>query len=96
MVCLFDKKTFQPSSHRHIKSYFHMISSEGYVAFFVTIMWFFLEALVHYNIGKNGSIWLSQFPDFHEFILIFTSIAICSFLSTVTTNFITGILKVLY
>ena len=73
-----------------------MISSEGFVAFFVTIVWFFLEALVHYNIGKTGSCWISAFPHGEEFVLILTSIAICSFLSTVTTNFITGILKVTY
>jgi hypothetical protein len=71
-----------------------MISTEGYISFFVTIVWFLLEALVHYNIGKTGSGWIRKFPDREEFVLIITSIAICSFLSTTTTNLISGVLNV--
>ena len=71
-----------------------MISSDNAVSFFVTIFWFFLEALMHYNIGRHGSIWITTFPELEEMILILISIAICSFLSTVTTNAITRILKV--
>ena len=91
-------KHFQNFQRGNPKIFSHriMISSEGFVAFFVTIVWFFLEALVHYNIGKTGSCWITSFPHGEELVLILTSIAICSFLSTVTTNFITGILKVIY
>ena len=54
----------------------------------VTCFFFFLEALLHYNIGKSGQVTLSEWPPPHDLMLLSVSIVICSLLSTFSSNVI--------
>jgi hypothetical protein len=51
------------------------------VRLLVTSFFFFLEALVHYNIGATGSAWVTRFPPFEELVTIVVSIGVCAGLS---------------
>jgi len=67
-------------------------SNNGVVAFLATGFWFFLEALIHYNIGKNGHFMPTSFPEGEELLLIVGSIIVCSALSTATASFVSSML----
>ena len=55
------------------------------VQFLVTCFFFFLEALLHYNIGKHGSFGFS-WPPAHELGLLTSSIVVCAYLSSVVAQ----------
>lgn len=57
---------------------------EGFVQFATTVMFFYIEALIHYNIGKHGSLKIT-FPKFKENLLIFLVIVIFSCLSSMAS-----------
>ena len=59
----------------------------NFVQFFVTIGFFYIEALIHYNIGKKGSLGLS-FPKWKDNKLILSVIAVFSFVSCLATTFV--------
>jgi len=65
------------------------------VQFIVTFLFFLCEALLHYHIGKYGTIGLA-IPKLNEFGLIISIIAFVTLLSTVTTKFINNRFKDYY
>jgi len=62
------------------------------IAFFVTSFFFLIEALIHYNMGKNGRFTLS-IPEKKTICKILLIIFFFSFLSSATTYFIEMLLK---
>lgn len=62
----------------------HLIAAT--VAFIVTTVFFSLEALLHYNIGKDGKLGLSNLPPPKEMLHIVLVVALFSFFSAVTTT----------
>ena len=57
---------------------------ESIVHFIITVCFFYIEALLHYNIGKHGTFKLS-FPKFKENLLIFLIIVLFSCFSSMTS-----------
>ena len=57
------------------------------VQFFVTFIYFFIESLLHYHIGKFGKLGLA-FPKYNELIMIVVTILIITGLATITTKII--------
>ena len=57
------------------------------VQFIVTFLFFLLEYMLHYHVGKFGTIGLA-FPKPNELILIIITILIIAGASTVTTRYI--------
>ena len=49
----------------------------------VTFIFFFMEALIHYNLGKTGQLSISRFPRRGELVRLIFTIAFFSFLSAV-------------
>ena len=62
------------------------------VQFLVTICLFYVEALIHFNIGKKGNLGIS-FPNWNQNKLILGVIALFSFISCVVTSVIQNILN---
>ena len=60
------------------------------VLFLVTICLFYVEALIHFNIGKKGSLGIS-FPNWKQNKLIIGVIAIFSFVSCIVTQLVQNI-----
>ena len=60
------------------------------VQFFVTFIYFFIESLLHYHIGKFGKLGLA-FPKSNELIMIVVTILIITGLATITTKIINAI-----
>jgi len=56
------------------------------IVFVITFIVFFIEALLHYNIGKVEKIEDVRFPDRHEFIEIVTILFIFSWINTYVIN----------
>lgn len=56
----------------------------------VTVFWYTLEALVHYNIGRNGSVWISELPPPGACAQIIASVLACALLSGWTVDAIRG------
>ena len=59
----------------------------------ITFIIFFIEALLHFNIGKNGNDYGNEYvkfhiPEFHEFIKIGIIVLIFSSLSGVVSSYI--------
>ena len=67
-------------------------STAPFVLFTVTCLWFFLEALVHYHIGKTGGLGISM-PKGDELVKIVVSILICSGLSSGTVALIEKMMR---
>jgi len=57
---------------------------EGFVQFVTTVMFFYIEALIHYNIGKHGYLKFT-FPKLKENLLILLVIIIFSCLSSMAS-----------
>jgi len=55
----------------------------------VTAIFFTLEALIHFNIGKSGHISLRLLPDRKELIRIISVVLLFSLLSAATTELLT-------
>jgi len=64
-----------------------MINSTYIISFFVTTIFFFFEAIIHYNIGKYGKIGF-QFPKYTHILKIISTIFLFSFLSCCMTHYI--------
>ena len=64
----------------------------NFVQFFVTIGFFYLEALIHYNIGKKGRLGFS-IPRWKDNKLIIGVIGIFSFISCLVTSFVENLVK---
>ena len=62
------------------------------IAFFVTSFFFLIEALIHYNMGKNGKFTIS-IPDKKSICKILLIIFFFSFLSSATMYFLELLLK---
>ena len=62
------------------------------IAFFVTSFFFLIEALLHYNMGKNGTFAIS-IPDKKSICKILVIIFFFSFLSSGTMYFLEILLK---
>ncbi len=62
------------------------------LAFFVTSFFFLIEALLHYNMGKNGKFAISV-PDKKSICKILLIIFFFSFLSSCTMHFLELLLK---
>ena len=56
----------------------------NFIQFFVTIGFFYIEALIHYNIGKKGKLGFS-IPNWKQNKLILGVIAVFSFVSCIIT-----------
>lgn len=63
------------------------------IVFPVTCFFFFLEALVHYHIGKTGSAFGISWPPNDELLKIVVSIVICGGCSSIATAAIEGYLE---
>lgn len=59
----------------------------AYIQFIVTCCFFYMEALLHYNIGKTGSI-CCNYPVLKDNLKIMSIIATFAILSTITTYII--------
>lgn len=59
------------------------------ITFLTTTIFFVLEALIHYNIGKTGHITLSKLPSIQEFVKIVGVVMLFSFLSVLVSGFLT-------
>ena len=57
------------------------------VQFFVTFIYFFIESLLHYHVGKYGTLGLA-FPKTNELFMIIVTILIITGLATITTKII--------
>lgn len=55
--------------------------------FFVTTFFFYIEAVIHYNIGKHGKI-LFKLPTYKHNLKIISTILIFSFLSCCITHYL--------
>ncbi|KAG8460178.1 hypothetical protein KFE25_004426 [Diacronema lutheri] len=66
--------------------------SNQLIVFPVTCFFFFVEALVHYHIGKTGSAFGLSWPPPDELAKIVVSIIICGALSSLATSAIEGML----
>ena len=62
----------------------------NFIQFFVTIGFFYIEALIHYNIGKKGTLGIS-FPNWKQNKLIIGVIAIFSFISCLLTALVQNV-----
>ena len=60
------------------------------VQFLVTVCLFYVEALIHFNIGKKGNLGIS-FPNWNQNKLIICVIAIFSFISCIVTSVIQNV-----
>ena len=58
-----------------------------FVSFFVTTFFFFIEAIIHYNIGKYGKL-AFKLPSYKHSIKIIYTIIIFSLLSCCVTHYI--------
>lgn len=58
-----------------------------FISFFVTTIFFFIEGVIHYNIGKYGNIGF-KFPKYKHCIKIISTILIFSFVSCCVTQYI--------
>ena len=65
-----------------------MSSLKMFVTFATTTMFFVVEAMIHYNIGKTGHISLSQIPSIREFVKIAGVVMLFSFMSVLVSEFI--------
>ena len=65
-----------------------MTTLKMFVTFVTTVMFFVVEALIHYNIGKTGHISLRQVPSFREFVKIAGVVMVVSFMSVLVSEFI--------
>ena len=54
----------------------------------VTIFFFCIEAILHYNIGKTGNISSFHFPTMKESLKLIVTITIFAIASTLTANYI--------
>tara|TARA_Y100000591_G_scaffold80316_1_gene67603 strand:- start:7151 stop:7366 length:216 start_codon:yes stop_codon:yes gene_type:complete len=64
----------------------------NFIQFFVTVGLFYIEALIHYNIGKKGSLGISL-PNWKQNRLILGVIAIFSFVSCIITGFVQNLIQ---
>jgi hypothetical protein len=64
----------------------------NFIQFFVTICFFYIEALIHYNIGKKGTLGIS-FPKWKQNKLIISVIAVFSFASCIITRIVEDIIN---
>ena len=62
----------------------------NFIQFFVTIGFFYIEALIHYNIGKKGKLGFS-IPNWKQNKLILGVIAVFSFVSCMITALVQNI-----
>tara|TARA_X000000368_G_C22734660_1_gene581054 strand:- start:60 stop:281 length:222 start_codon:yes stop_codon:yes gene_type:complete len=60
------------------------------VQFLVTVCLFYVEALIHFNIGKKGSLGVS-FPNWKQNKLIIGVIAVFSFVSCLLTALVQNV-----
>lgn len=58
------------------------------VSFVVTTLFFTVEALMHYNIGKTGKLGLSEVPPFHEQLEMVGTVMLFSALSAFASEWI--------
>jgi len=65
-----------------------MTSLKLFVSFLTTTVFFVVEAMIHYNIGKTGHISLRQIPSLREFVKIVGVVMMVSFLSVLVSGFI--------
>lgn len=65
------------------------------IIFFVTFTVFFIEAIIHYNIGKSGKLnYNIEFPELHSLSQIVIIIAIFSFINSRLISFIYSHFKI--
>ena len=62
-------------------------STKIIISFFITTIFFFIEAVIHYNIGKYGYIGF-QLPTYKHILKILSTILFFSFLSCCATHYI--------
>ena len=62
----------------------------NFIQFFVTIGFFYIEALIHYNIGKKGKLGFS-IPNWKQNKLILGVIAVFSFVSCIITALVQNV-----
>ena len=62
--------------------------NDNIITTLVTIIFFFLESLLHYNIGKTGYISLKHFPSKKEVFNLLITIVGFAIASTLTSNYI--------
>ena len=74
------------------KTIFKKFYLDALKAFFITSFFFLIEALIHYNMGKNGKFSIS-IPDKKSVCKIMLIIFFFSFLSSGTMYFIELLLK---
>lgn len=65
----------------------------NYVQFFTTILLFYIEALIHYNIGRKGTIGI-RIPSWKKNRMILGVIVIFSLVSCVLTNIVSELITI--
>jgi len=67
------------------------LSSHAIVVFCVTVFFFVIEAIVHYNIGKTGRVFGMELPSRTELGKIIIVVVFFAFLSTMASSLINSI-----
>ena len=65
-----------------------MSESTNIIQTIVTIIFFCIEAILHYNIGKTGNITSFHFPTMKESLKLICTVTIFAIASTLTANYI--------
>ena len=68
------------------------MESFNYIQFFSTIVLFYIEALIHYNIGRKGTIGL-RIPSWKKNRMILGVIVVFSLVSCVITSILTELVR---
>ncbi len=69
-----------------------MLEFTNIIQTIVTIFFFCIEAILHYNIGKTGNISSFHLPTIHESLKLITTVTIFAIASTLTANYIETLL----
>ena len=69
-----------------------MLGSATIIQTTVTIIFFCIEAILHYNIGKTGNITSFHFPTMKDSLKLISTITIFAIASTLTANYIETLL----
>ena len=66
----------------------NLLNTKEIISTLITIIFFTIEAILHYNIGKTGTISFFHFPTMKEALKILFTIVIFATASTLVTHYI--------
>jgi|TARA_R110002074_G_scaffold112908_2_gene241348 tetrahydromethanopterin S-methyltransferase subunit D len=66
----------------------NLLNTKEIISTLITIIFFTIEAILHYNIGKTGNISFFHFPKMKEALKILFTIVIFATASTLVTHYI--------